>query len=103
MQRKVNVYDEVDEELLLEIKRELEKVEEPLEKAKLLGYQTHAHLILEENMAKTPDKVYELLKKIWEPALKVAKKEAKELQEMIYKEGNKFKAILYRSDLLPIT
>lgn len=62
-----------------------------VEKAKLLGYKSHAHLILEENMAKTPEKVYELLKKIWEPALKVAKKEAKELQEMIYKEGNKFK------------
>ncbi len=62
-----------------------------IEKAKLLGYKTHAHLILEENMAKTPGKVYELLKKIWEPALKVAKKEAKELQDMIYKEGNNFK------------
>jgi peptidyl-dipeptidase Dcp len=62
-----------------------------IEKAKLLGYKSHAHLILEENMAKTPEKVYELLRKIWEPALKVAKKEAKELQEMIYKEGNNFK------------
>lgn len=62
-----------------------------VEKAKLLGYKSHAHLILEENMAKNPEKVYELLKKIWEPALKVAKKEAKELQEMIYKEGEKFK------------
>ncbi len=61
------------------------------EKAKLLGYKTHAHLILEENMAKTSEKVYELLNKIWAPALKVAKKEAKELQEMIYKEGGKFK------------
>lgn len=61
------------------------------EKAKLLGYKTHAHLILEENMAKTPEKVYELLNKIWESALKVAKREAKELQEMIEKEGGKFK------------
>lgn len=61
------------------------------EKAKLLGYKTHAHLILEENMAKTPEKVYELLNKIWEPALKVAKKEREELQEMINKEGGKFK------------
>lgn len=62
-----------------------------IEKAKLLGYRTHAHFILEENMAKTPEKVYELLKKIWEPALKVAKNEAKELQEMIKKEGGDFK------------
>lgn len=62
-----------------------------IEKTKLLGYKTHAHLVLEENMAKTPEKVYELLKKIWEPALKVAKNEAKELQEMIKKEGGDFK------------
>ncbi|MGQ9618165.1 MAG: M3 family metallopeptidase [Candidatus Aminicenantia bacterium] len=62
-----------------------------IERAKLLGYKTHAHFILEDNMAKTPEKVYELLNKIWVPALKVAKKEAKELQEKIYKEGNRFK------------
>lgn len=62
-----------------------------IEKAKLLGYRTHAHFILEENMAKTPEKVYELLRKIWEPALKVVKNEAKELQEMIKKEGGDFK------------
>ncbi len=61
------------------------------ERANLLGYKTHAHYILEENMAKVPENVYSLLQKIWEPALKVAKKEAEELQKMIFEEGNEFK------------
>ena len=62
-----------------------------VEKAQLLGYNNHAEFVLEENMAKTPDKVYDLLNQLWKPALAMAKKEAKELQEMIYKEGGNFK------------
>ena len=62
-----------------------------LEKAQLLGYNNHAEFVLEENMAKTPDKVYDLLNQLWKPALAMAKKEAKELQEMIDKEGGNFK------------
>ena len=62
-----------------------------IEKAKLLGYESHAHYILEENMAKNPEGVYELLDKLWQPALENAKKEAAELQKMIDKEGGKFK------------
>jgi peptidyl-dipeptidase Dcp len=62
-----------------------------LEKAKLLGYKDFAEYSLEETMAKTPAKVMELLNKLWKPALNVAKKEAKELQKMIDKEGGKFK------------
>ncbi|MBE0654862.1 MAG: M3 family metallopeptidase, partial [Bacteroidales bacterium] len=60
------------------------------EKAKIMGYETHAHFILEENMAKTPDKVYEFLRKVWEPGLAVAKKEVKDLQKMILDEGHNF-------------
>src|SRR5690606_12296728 len=32
-----------------------------MEKAKLLGYETHAHYVLEESMAKNPDNVRKLL------------------------------------------
>ena len=62
-----------------------------LEKAKLLGFKTHADYVLDVNMAKTPKNVYDLLHKVWKPALERAKEEAKEYQEMIYKEGKKFK------------
>ncbi len=62
-----------------------------IEKAKMLGYETHAHYVLEKNMAKNPEGVYDLLNKLWEPALKNAKKEAAELQAMIDKEGGEFK------------
>ncbi len=60
------------------------------EKAQLLGYKSHADFVLEENMAKTPDRVFGLLKQLWAPARAVALKEAAALQEMIRQEGNAF-------------
>lgn len=62
-----------------------------VERANLLGYKTHAHYVLENNMAKVPENVYGLLDQLWKPALRMAKKEAKELQAMIDKEGKDFK------------
>ncbi|MCP2618996.1 M3 family metallopeptidase [Candidatus Aminicenantes bacterium AC-335-A11] len=81
-----NHNDELDNKKIL-----LKIVALRLERAKLLGYKTHAHYVLEENMAKNPENVYKLLDKIWKPALERAKKEAEELQQMIYKEGKNFK------------
>lgn len=61
-----------------------------VKRAKLLGYETHAHFILEENMAKNPENVYKLLDKLWKPALAMAKKEVIELQKMIDADGQNF-------------
>ncbi len=62
-----------------------------VEKAQLLGYDSHAHFILEENMAKNPENVYKLLNEVWNYALPQAKKEAAELQALINAEGGDFK------------
>jgi peptidyl-dipeptidase Dcp len=60
------------------------------EKAKLLGYSNYAQYMLEPNMAKNPQAVYDLLYKLWKPFLALAKKEAHQLQELIRQEGETF-------------
>lgn len=45
------------------------------ERAQLLGYKTHAQFVLDENMAKTPERVQELLDRVWAPAKQVASRE----------------------------
>ena len=51
------------------------------ERAELLGYKTHAHFVLEERMAETPEKVHTFLKEILEKAKPAAKREFKQLQD----------------------
>jgi peptidyl-dipeptidase Dcp len=57
------------------------------EKARLLGYTTHADYVLEKSMAKNPETATKLLNDLWVPALKMAKKEAEDIQKMMQKEG----------------
>ena len=61
------------------------------ERARLLGYKTHANLVLEPRMAKTPENVFALLNNLWEKSVPVAKDEVIEMQKIIDKEGGKFK------------
>lgn len=61
------------------------------ERAQLIGYKTHAHLVLEERTAKTPENVYELLNKVWPAALNQAEAEVAEMQKLIDSEGGNFK------------
>ncbi len=58
-----------------------------LERAKLLGYQTHAEYVLEERMAEKPQKVMEFLDQLYEKALPAAKKEFKKLQDFAAQNG----------------
>ena len=51
------------------------------ERANLLGYETHAHFVLEERMAKTPEKVHSFLNEILEKAKPAAKREFKQLED----------------------
>ena len=61
------------------------------ERSKLLGYKSYAAFALERNMAKTPEKVFEFLGQVWKAALPFAKAEAVAQQEMIKRDGGKFK------------
>jgi len=61
-----------------------------IEKASLLGYETYADYVLERRMAKTPDRVLDLLDRLWEASLPVAKKEVVEMQKIIDREGGGF-------------
>ena len=51
------------------------------ERANLLGYKTHAHFVLEERMAQTPEKVLDFSNELLEKAKPAAKKEFENLEK----------------------
>lgn len=61
-----------------------------IKRANLLGYTTHAAFILEDNMARNPENVYQFLQQLWKPAIARAKREAGNLQKMIEAEDFTF-------------
>ena len=61
------------------------------EQARLLGFESYAHFMLDEKMAKVPEAADNLLMSIWEPAMKRAKEERAALQAIIDAEGGNFK------------
>lgn len=61
-----------------------------VERANLLGFKTHAHYVLDKNMAKAPENVYALLDQLWQPALAQAKTEVAAMQALVEKEGAGF-------------
>jgi peptidyl-dipeptidase Dcp len=61
------------------------------ERAKLLGYQTHAHWRLENSMAKTPERAMELMEAVWKPAVARVHEEVADMQALADKEGAKIK------------
>ena len=59
------------------------------ERAKLLGYPTHAHWRLENAMAKTPEKALQLLEAVWPPAVARVRQEVADMQAIADREGAK--------------
>ena len=51
------------------------------QRARLLGYKSHAHFVLEERMAKTPQRVLSFLNELLEKAKPAAQKEFDELEQ----------------------
>ncbi len=54
-----------------------------VQRANLLGYESHADYVLENNMAKNAGNVFDLLNQLWTPALNRAKAEAYDMQKLI--------------------
>jgi peptidyl-dipeptidase Dcp len=59
------------------------------ERAKLLGYRTHAHWRLENSMAKNPERAMQLLEAVWKPAVTRVREEVADMQAIADKEGQK--------------
>jgi peptidyl-dipeptidase Dcp len=58
-----------------------------VEKARLLGFATWADYVLDDTMAKTPDRVYALLNQLWDPAKATAAREAEAMTAAIKADG----------------
>jgi peptidyl-dipeptidase Dcp len=70
----------------------LKLVKARAERARLLGYPSHAAYMLEDQTAKTTDAVNKLLAEFAKPAVRNAKKEAAEIQEVVDAEKGGFAA-----------
>lgn len=61
------------------------------ERARLLGYKSHAHWSVELSMAKTPERAVALMEAVWKPGVAQVKSDVAEMQAIIAKEGGTFK------------
>jgi peptidyl-dipeptidase Dcp len=57
------------------------------QRAKLLGYQTHAHWRLENTMARTPERAMALMEAVWVPAVARVREEVADMQAIADKDG----------------
>ncbi|MFT4738929.1 MAG: peptidyl-dipeptidase Dcp, partial [Paraglaciecola sp.] len=74
--------DDLDNKAIL-----IEMVNLRLEKANLLGYESHADYVLQQRMLKSPAEVYGLLDKVWPAAIARAKEERDLMKAMALSEG----------------
>ncbi|MDB5216724.1 MAG: dcp [Myxococcaceae bacterium] len=61
------------------------------ERAKLLGYASHAHWRLENAMAKTPERATALMEEVWKPAVARVHEEVADMQAIADKSSDKRK------------
>lgn len=61
------------------------------ERAKLLGYLTHAHWRIADNMAKSPENALNLLLQVWPAAVAREHEEVADMQKIVDQEGGQFK------------
>ena len=57
------------------------------ERARLLGFESHAHWVLDNNMARTPAAAMALLLKVWQAAVARARAEIADMQALADSEG----------------
>jgi peptidyl-dipeptidase Dcp len=57
------------------------------ERARLLGYPTHAHWRLENSMAKNPERAMQLMEAVWAPAVARVREEVADMQAVADREG----------------
>ena len=69
------------------------------ERANLLGYATHAHFVLEERMAETPEKVVAFLERILDKSLPAARRDLDQVRQL-KSEMEKGKAVTGGSELM---
>jgi peptidyl-dipeptidase Dcp len=58
------------------------------ERARLLGFETHAHWRLENTMAKTPERALHLMEEVWRPAVGRVREEVADMQAIAREEGD---------------
>ncbi len=60
------------------------------ERARLLGYPTHAHWQLEHSMAQTPERAEALMEAVWAPAVARVREEVADMQALVDAAGDAF-------------
>jgi peptidyl-dipeptidase Dcp len=56
------------------------------ERARLIGYPTHAHWRLEDSMARTPERTMALMEAVWKPAVARVREEVADMQALATRE-----------------
>jgi peptidyl-dipeptidase Dcp len=60
------------------------------ERAALLGFKSHAHWVLDDNMARTPEAALALMTKVWDAAVARAREEIADMRAIVDAEGGGF-------------